>query len=145
MKEANKRRDRKRLIPALPCFKSAITNGSRLLEDVDGRSAWARRLRDLIADHVSDLGGEAALSSAERALVRRASMLCLQLELLESKFAQNDGGEASPKQLEAYARATGHLRRVLETTGLQRRSRDVTPDHSGGRFDDLINQVRGSP
>jgi len=31
-----------------------------LLADLDHRGAWARRLRDLIADHTSDLGGDDA-------------------------------------------------------------------------------------
>jgi hypothetical protein len=33
------------------------TNGSTLLPGVDGRSSWARRARDIIAAHISDLGG----------------------------------------------------------------------------------------
>jgi hypothetical protein len=118
-----------RLAPEITLRKlrSSISNGSSLLADVDHRSAWMRRLRDLIGDHVGDLGGEAALSTAELALVRRAAMLTLQLELMESRWCENDGGEASPRALETYQRATGALRRTLESLGLQRRSRDVTP------------------
>jgi hypothetical protein len=106
-------------------LRSAISNGSTLLIDVDHRSAWMRRLRDLNADAVADLGGEDALSSAERALVRRSAMLQLQLEMMEQRWAANNG-QASAKALDTYQRTTGALRRV-ETLGLQRRSRDVTP------------------
>jgi hypothetical protein len=49
-----------------------------------------RRLRDLIADHASDLGGPDAISQAEKILVRRASMLTLQLELMEQAFAASE-------------------------------------------------------
>jgi hypothetical protein len=76
--------------------RSAITNGSSVLHDVDHRSAWMRRLRDLIADHVADLGGEDALSTAELALVRRAAMLTLQLELMESRWNGKKGINGPP-------------------------------------------------
>lgn len=119
---------RKPPAPSLSRVRSAISNGSSLfLDPYDGRGAWARRLRDLIADAVSDLGGKEAVSHGERLLVRRASMLALQLELMEQKFASNEGGEASSKQIETYQRCTNTLRRTLEALGLQRRSKDVTP------------------
>jgi hypothetical protein len=89
-----------------------------------------RRLRDLIADHVSDLGGEANLSSAELALVRRASMLALQCELMEARWQATDG-EAPSRDLDCYQRVTGALRRTLESLGLSRRTRDVTPGDDG--------------
>jgi hypothetical protein len=34
-----------------------VTNGSKLLPGVDGRSWYAHRARDLVALFVSDLGG----------------------------------------------------------------------------------------
>jgi hypothetical protein len=42
--------------------RSRVTNGTVLLPGVDGRSAWMRRCKDIIAAHVSDLGGEDYLS-----------------------------------------------------------------------------------
>jgi hypothetical protein len=45
-----------------PRQRSAVTNGRRLFVDGDGNSAWSRRYRDLIAGHVSDLGGADHLS-----------------------------------------------------------------------------------
>jgi hypothetical protein len=117
-------RGRRRPDLTLSRVRSAITNGSSLLADVDHRSAWMRRLRDLVAAHVSDLGGEAALSAAERVLVRRASMLCLQCEMMENRWNENNG-EASPKSLETYQRVVGALRRTLEALGLERRARDI--------------------
>ena len=107
--------------------RSAITNGRYDLADVDHRSAWMRRLRDLVALQMSDLGGDDNASEAERILVRRAAMMTLQLEMMEQRFAANDG-EATPPQIETYQRCANTLRRLLESLGLQRRQKDVTPD-----------------
>jgi hypothetical protein len=101
-------RGRKLTAPTLACLRSAVSNGSALFVGVDHRSAWMRRLRDLFAEHISDLGGEDALSAAERALVRRCAMLTLQLELMESRWNENNG-EAAPRALETYQRTVGAL------------------------------------
>jgi hypothetical protein len=38
--------------------RSRVSNGNSLLgRQVDGRSIWVRRCRDLIAEHIADLGG----------------------------------------------------------------------------------------
>ena len=50
----------------------------------------------------------------------------VELERLEGKFAL--AGEADPADLDLYIRASGNLRRILESLGLQRRTRNVTPD-----------------
>jgi hypothetical protein len=107
-------------------LRSAITNGSALLDNLDHRGAWARRLRDLIAAITNDLGGPDLVSEATKVLVRRAAMIALQLELMEQHFA-DQGGEATVHQIEIYQRASGALRRLLECLGLERRAKDVTP------------------
>ena len=68
----NSQPPRKRAAPSMACLRSAISNGTVLFDGIDHRSAWMRRLRDLIADYVSDLGGEDNLSSSEMILVRRS-------------------------------------------------------------------------
>lgn len=105
--------------------RSRITNGKALLPGIDGRSPWVRRCKDVIASHLSDLGGVDNTSAAERSLVRRASVLTVELERLESRFAV--AGEASAEDLDIYARVAGNLRRLLEAVGIARRPRDVTP------------------
>lgn len=122
----NKYDPRKRLTPTLAAFRSAVTNGSRLLDDVDGRSAWMRRYRDCIAAHEADLGGHDLLSEGQRAIVRTAALLQCQLEKEDAKIAQNNG-EASLSQIETYQRASNSLRRLLESLGLNvgRRARTV--------------------
>ena len=106
--------------------RSRITNGSALLPGVDGRSPWVRRCKDVIAAHLSDLGGEDNTSAAERSIIRRASVLTVELERLEAKFALADA--ASDSDLDLYQRAAGNLRRLLEAVGLQRRPRNLTPN-----------------
>ena len=70
------------------------------------------------------MGGIDNTSAAERSLVRRAATLSVELERLEGKFALS--GEATERDLDLYIRASGNLRRLLESVGLRRRSRDVT-------------------
>jgi hypothetical protein len=111
--------------------RSRVTNGGALLSGVDGRSPWVRRCKDVIASHLSDLGGEGNTSAAERSLVRRASVMTVELERLEAGFAL--AGEADPNTLDLYIRASGNLRRLLEAVGLRRRPRDVSPS-----LDDLM-------
>jgi hypothetical protein len=106
-----------------PEARSRVSNGSKLLADIDGRSTWARRLRDLIQLHLADLAGEA--SEAERSIVRRAAALTVELERMETNFAL--AGEALPEQLDLYQRTANSLRRLLEAVGLDRRAKDITP------------------
>jgi hypothetical protein len=115
---------RTRLAPSLAAIRSAKSNGTRLLDGCDHRTARMRRLRDLIGMHVSDLGGEDACSAAELSILRRAALLTLELEVMEARFEHE--GEASLKQLDAYQRCAGSLRRLLESIGLKRRQKDVT-------------------
>lgn len=105
--------------------RSRITNGSALLPNVDGRGAWIRRTKDLIELHTSDLGGPDHISQAELSIVRRAAVMTVELETMEATFAMT--GSATPEQLSLYSTVSNSLRRLLETIGLGRRAKDVTP------------------
>jgi hypothetical protein len=107
-----------------PETRSRISNGSHILPGVDARSTWARRLKDLIALHTADLGGVEAISAAEASIIRRAACLTVELERLELVFATTD---AKPEDLDLYQRMSNTLRRHLETTGLKRVPKNVTP------------------
>ena len=78
---------RTRLAPSLTTLRSAKSNGTRLLDGCDHRSARMRRLRDLIGMHVSDLGGEDACSAAELSIISRAALLTLELEVTGGQVA----------------------------------------------------------
>jgi hypothetical protein len=119
--------------------RSAVSNGRRLFVEGDGNSAWSRRYRDLIASHVSDLGGASLLSEAQRSLIKRASAIELELEQAEGRLSMGQQID-----LDAYTRAAGHLRRLLETLGLQRVQRDVTRT-TDEYIDRIIDAVRATP
>ena len=84
-----------------------------MLQGVDGRTTWARRLRDLIELHLKDLGGPRSVST--NSIIRRAAILTVELERLEAKFAQAGGPDAA--ELDLYQRTAGGLRRLLESLG----------------------------
>lgn len=105
--------------------RSKVTNGSQLLPGVDGRSLWARRCRDILHAHLADLGGDDAVTEAERSILRRAAVLTTELERIEVSFATGEG--ASGDDLDRYQRAAGSLRRMLEAVGLERRAKNITP------------------
>ena len=103
-------------------IRSAITNGRKLYLSGDGNSAWSRRYRDLITGHVSDLGGRDMISEAQLSLIKRASTLELELEQAEGRLSKGEQID-----LDSYGRAASHLRRLLESLGLERKPRNVTP------------------
>ncbi len=105
------------------CQKSVITNGTQFLPGIKNTTAWARRCRDIIGEHISDLGGVDNTSAAERSLVRRIGVLTTETEMLESEFAL--AGQPDGAKLDLYQRTTGNLRRLLETLGLKRRAKPV--------------------
>ena len=117
-----KRRSR---APRCVVQRSAVTNGTDLLPGVDHRSTWVRRVRDLQALHLVDIGGENMASEAQLSIIRRAAVLTVQLEQLEQMFAL--GGLAGMRDLDAYQRGSNTLRRLLQTIGIKRQARDVTP------------------
>jgi hypothetical protein len=102
--------------------RSAATTGRRVFVEGDGNSRWARRYRDLIAAHCQDLGGVDLLSEAQLSLIRRASAIELELEQAEGKLSMGEEVD-----LDRFTRAAGHLRRLFETLGLERRARVVEP------------------
>ena len=53
--------------------RSRLTNGRDLLPGVDGRSTWARLLRDVSSAMYVHLGGEDRISEPQRMLVRRVA------------------------------------------------------------------------
>ena len=90
--------------------RSAVTNGSRLLEGVDGRSASARRFRDLVRAFAADLGGE--LSELEMGLVRQAAAVALKAEALQAALVRGE-----PVDGDQLIRLSGTAKRILQAIG----------------------------
>jgi hypothetical protein len=100
---------------------SRVSNGSStFLDGVDGRSALARRYRDILGELIRDLGGDP--SGAQAAIARRAAALCTWCEQAEAAMA--GGGEIN---IAEFTTAANAMRRLLVDLGLERRARDVTP------------------
>lgn len=87
---------------------------------VDGRTALGKRYKAIFAEMVSDIGGEP--TAAQEAIIRRASALAVQSEQWEAVMAQ--GGDVD---VSTYCKLVNTLSRVLQTIGLQRHARDITP------------------
>jgi hypothetical protein len=107
-------------------MRSAVTNGRRLFVIGNGKSPWARRWRDLVEAHAGDIDhrGIEYLTTAQQSLVRRVATIEVQLEAVEGQLSEGKAAD-----LTAYASASGHLPRLLETLGIERRQpKDVTPD-----------------
>jgi hypothetical protein len=119
--------------PRSPKNRSAVSNGKRLFVEGDARSPWSRRYYDLIALHVSDMGGRSNLSEAQLALIKRAATLEVELEQMEGKLSLGESID-----LDVFGRATGNLRRVWEALGLKREARDITALTDEGKLAQLL-------
>jgi hypothetical protein len=110
---------------AKPEARSRVSNGKAVfLDSVDGRSALARRYRDILAQLVSDIGGDP--SEAESIICRRAATLAVWCEQSESAMA---GG--TPLNIGEFTTAVNTLHRLVCTLGLERRARDIMPTLQG--------------
>src|SRR5262245_1070773 len=123
-----------------------VTNGTDLLPSVDGRSVWARLLRDTIAAMVRHLGGDDQVSEVQRLSIRRVAALEAELIYIEDSIAKtrHEGNTPEAALLDLYARLGNAQRRHLEPLGWQSVPRDVTS------LEDIITQDRpriesGSP
>jgi hypothetical protein len=97
-------------------IRSRVTNGSKAIAGVDGRSAEARRYRDLAMSFADDLGGADILTEAQRALVAQAAALTVQSERLQGTMLR---GEAV--DIEQQTRVANSLSRTLNRLGIKRR------------------------
>jgi hypothetical protein len=113
-----------------PVTRSRITNGSDLLPTVDGRSVWARLMRDTLTAMVQHCGGPNHVTEPMRLMARRVAALEAELIFLEDRFAglRAEGAAPKPHELDLYGRLAGGQRRLLETLGMRPLQRDVTPD-----------------
>lgn len=104
--------------------RSRVGNGAKLLPLTDCRSATARRFKDLVEDISADLGGKGHLSEGQRQLIRRAAMLSAECERLEAMSARGEAGF----DIDLYGMICDRLGRLFGRLGLERKSKDVTPD-----------------
>jgi hypothetical protein len=98
--------------------RSRVSNGKKLFAaaTADGRSAWARRYRDLLAIHIADSGGEAVVSGKELAIIKRATRIELEMEMSDAEAAAK-GTPASAEDLYLYFTGSNSMRRLFESVG----------------------------
>ena len=108
--------------PMPPSARSRISNGSAILDGIDGRCREARRFRDVLAEIVSDLGGSDCLSEGQRQLARRCAMLAVECEKIEAL-----GVAGKNIDLDTYGQLTDRIGRAFQRLGLKRVPRDLTP------------------
>jgi hypothetical protein len=112
---------RSAFIPATLRQRSGVTNGKRMFVDGSGKSAWARRWRDLRTLYANDLDPN-SLSEFQIGLIATAATLRVELEHLEGQLSLGQRVD-----IDLYTRIAGHYRRIAESLGLQKNLRDVTP------------------
>lgn len=95
--------------------RSGVTNGKSLFakKGVDGRTAWARRFRDLVFDLGAAAGGLESLNAIQVGLVRRAASLAIAAEKLEHKLALGE-----PVDLDALSRLASNYHRLAQSLGI---------------------------
>ncbi len=107
-------------------FGTKFGNGKTALAgEHDGRSLYARRMREVVGELIADKGGYANTSAAERTIIRLAATLQLQCEALELRFATDP--TVGERTVDLYSRTAGNLGRLLERLGIRRGARDITP------------------
>ena len=102
--------------------RSAVTNHKDMLPGLDGRSATARRFRDLVNAVVADMGGLDRCSEIKLGLLRRLAAATVQAELLEARMV--NGEQIDIGQLCTLASTTV---RIASRVGLERRTKPVLP------------------
>jgi hypothetical protein len=87
--------------------RSAVTNGSKLLVGIDGRSPTARRFRDLVQAYRAEIGGD--LSQPEMAMIKTAAGLSLSAELMQAQIVNGISVNADD-----LIRLSSEVRRILD-------------------------------
>jgi hypothetical protein len=103
---------------------NAMSRGSLVwIDGQDKRGPVPRRIADIVSLIISDLGGPAELTETPRQIVTRIATMAVWCETQDAQVA--DGKEID---ISLYQTVANSLRRLCETLGLERVSKDITPD-----------------
>ena len=111
-----------RLVPRKASARSRVSNGGHILPDVDGRSAVARRYRDIAAQIIADMGGASQCAEARLQLIRRFAAAAVLAEQMEARLANGHSINITD-----HALLSSTLVRLAQRIGIDRRSRNTTP------------------
>jgi hypothetical protein len=96
---------RKQIPSAKPMGRSKITNGRQMLDNIDGRSTIARRLRDILRGLLIEFE---ITTEADDLLVRQAATLSVLSEQLQAQMVRGE-----PICHKTISNISGQLRRIL--------------------------------
>jgi len=128
-----------RLVPRKASARSRVSNGGHILPDVDGRSAVARRYRDIAAQIIADMGGASQCAEARLQLIRRFAAAAVLAEQMEARLANGQSINITD-----HALLSSTLVRLAQRIGIDRRSRNTTPSRrntSKGRQSGLMRRI----
>jgi hypothetical protein len=102
--------------------RSRVGNGKDLLPDIDGRSAIARRFKEITSAVVIDQGGIERLSESRIQLIRRFSAACVLAERMESRLVNDEEID-----IQEHSLLCSTLVRIAQRIGINRVPKNVTP------------------
>lgn len=93
------------------------------LSDLDGRTKARKDADAFLNAVISDLGGEKHVPAGKRALAEHAAIMNAMAIHEGARFLSGE-----PVSIADYTTLTNALRRLLETVGLERVAKDITPN-----------------
>lgn len=110
---------------------SRVAMGRDLLPTQDGRSLWARMMRDTYVGLVAHCGGPDVISDTRRMAARRVAALEAELVSIEDRIAaiRRRGKEPPAAILQTYGMLADRQRRLSEALGWDRdakNAKDIT-------------------
>src|SRR5260221_3048707 len=114
--------DRPDLDPPSPRTRSRVTNHKDLLPDLDGRSAGARRCRDLTGAFAADAGGLDRCSEVKIGLLRRLAAASVLAEQIEARAVNGE-----PVNVGEFCNLASTTVRLAQRVGLNRVAKNITP------------------
>jgi hypothetical protein len=102
--------------------RSRLSNGTKLLPNLDGRTAMARRFKDITSAVLTDQGGADQCSESRLQLVRRFAAAAVLAEQMEARLANGEQIDIAQHGL-----LCSTLVRIAQRIGINRVARDVSP------------------
>jgi hypothetical protein len=104
--------------------RSRTTNGRDIVPGIDGRSAFARRWRDVYAAITADRGGVERLSEVQQQLIRQFTTISVQAEQATARLINGE-----PVDAEQLCQQAGTLVKLSQRIGLTRVAKQVPSLH----------------
>jgi hypothetical protein len=114
--------DRRKVGRASAAQRARVSNNHALLPDTDGRSALARRFKDIASQILADQGGADQCSESRLQLVRRFAAAAVLAERMEARLA--NGEEIDITQ---HGLLCSTLVRIAQRIGINRVPKNVMP------------------